>query len=70
MKNGCGDNYIKYLYEYIEKLEEYIDFLTEQGIKDSMFCIVHGKIDDKETIDLSNKLRLEIKTLKSFLHKI
>ena len=49
---------------YITKLEEYIDFMHEHGIKDAIFCAAHGQVDKPETIAKAKKLRNELAFMK------
>ena len=50
---------------YIAKLEEYIDFMHEHGIKDAIFCAAHGQVDKPETIAKAKKLRNELAVMKA-----
>ena len=49
---------------YIDKLEKYIEFLTETGKSDAVFLAVHGQIYSQEDIDKGEQLRDEISELK------
>ena len=50
---------------YIARLEEYIDFMHEHGIKDAIFCAAHGQVDKPETIAKAKKLRNELAVMKA-----
>ena len=49
---------------YIEKLEKYIEFLTETGKSDAVFLAIHGQIYSQEDFDKGEQLRNEISELK------
>ena len=59
-KEFCVDCMLK----YIEKLEEYIDFLHETGKQDAIFCAFHGHGDSPKTITKAKNLRKELAKFK------
>ena len=63
----CGDDKgicVDCMQKYITKLEEYIDFMHETGLKDAIFCAAHGQTDSPEIIAKANRLRKELAQFK------